>query len=186
MRVNNSIKILKLNSRLKRELHKSMVKVLSLDQERYFLYIFQGRAGTQFLTLSPLFRSRSPSLFFASVSLSPPLFSTRASSPFPRKSEGKYFGHVIPIVLSQMPGLASYAFCAPLWVIFCYLILSRCSGLSSFHLRTFRHAWRSFSNFPGEDITVRRQPTRWSRPPSAASSDSPALGSYSRRWRATA
>lgn len=40
---------------------------------------------------------------------------------------GEYFGHVAAIVLSQMPGLPSSALSAPLWVIFCHLILSRCS-----------------------------------------------------------
>lgn len=39
---------------------------------------------------------------------------------------GEYFGHVAAIVLSQMPELPSSALSAPLWVIFCHLILSRC------------------------------------------------------------
>lgn len=112
---NNSITILKLNLRFQQN-YTSMVKVLPLNQEHYFLYIFQGRAGTQFFVVSPL------SFAFSFLFLSPFVFSLVVSFPLifshslflSRNSEGKYFGHVVPIVLSQMPELAGYALSAPL------------------------------------------------------------------------
>lgn len=93
-----------------------MVKVLSLDQKRYFLYVFQGRAGTV-VSRPFLYTLLPPSLFLIPASLSPclSLFPTEFSrSLFPLQSKGKYFDHVVPIVLSQMPELASYALSAPL------------------------------------------------------------------------
>jgi len=123
---NNSITILKLNPRFSSGNCTSMVKVLSLNQKRYFLCI---SGSSRFFAISTILFcllsfSFSFLLRFLPVSFSFPLTFFRF---FSRKSEDKYFGHVVPIVLSQMPELASYALCAPLWVIFCYLILSRCS-----------------------------------------------------------
>lgn len=60
-----------------------------------------------------------------------------------------------------MPELASYALSATLWVIFCYLILSRCSArVCTRSLLARFHARRRFSNFQGKTFSVRRH--RWS------------------------
>ena len=140
--------ILKLNSRFSSGNYTSMVKVLSLDQKRYFLYVFQGRGET--VAFRPFLHSLSSSsivsFFFvlASLSLPPLSLSFSLSVPwysltpfFSRKSEGKYFGHVVPIVLSQMPELASYALSALSDILLFNPLSMFSAGLRSFSLRTF-------------------------------------------------
>lgn len=114
-----------------------------------------------------------------SLSLFPDILSLFFS---PRKSENKYFGHVVPIVLSQMPELASYALSAPLWVIFCYLILSRCSARVPARSPSARFPR------PGAAPLIfkgRRPGSPSSVVPAsfAASSDPPASGNHSRQCR---
>lgn len=79
---NNSITILKLNPRFSSGNCTSMVKVLSLDQKHYFLYVFQGRGETvvsrsflhSLLPFSIVSLSCSHLAFFPALSF-PPTFS---------------------------------------------------------------------------------------------------------------
>jgi len=179
---NNSITILKLNPRFSSGNCTSMVKVLSLNQKRYFLCISGSSRFFAISTILFCLLSFSFSFLYFAFSLSLSLFHWHSFALFfSRKSEDKYFGHVVPIVLSQMPELASYALCAPLWVIFCYLILSRCSvrvRASSLFAR--------FVPMPGAVSFISKGRRLGSSSPavlasSAASSDPPTSKSHS-RW----